>query len=149
MKRTSHRLSLIAATLIVAGACIAGQSQRLLVRVPIPERASLQRLQDLDLDFAYQGLKDYVDLVVDEQQLGILKERGFTYQLLPAIDRARLFDPAYHTYEQMVAYLDSLQREYPEISAVHQIGASEQLHIPIYAIKISDNAALDEDEFTV
>jgi hypothetical protein len=134
---------------MVAGACIAGQSQRLLVRVPIPERASLQRLQDLDLDFAYQGLKDYVDLVVDEQQLGILKERGFTYQLLPTIDRARLFDPAYHTYEHMVAYLDSLHREYPEITAVHQIGASQQLHIPIYATKISDNAALDEDEFTV
>lgn len=149
MKRLSCTLVVAIATLIAMATALARQGERVLVRIPVSEPRVLQDLQDLDLDYAYQGLKDYVDVIADEGQLQIFKERAIAYQVLPGLERTRLFDPAYHTYEQAVSYLDSLHWQYPEITAIHQIGASQQFRVPIWAIKVSDNAALDEDEFTV
>jgi len=60
-------------------------------------------------------------------------------------------DARYHTYEEILAVFDSLQTNYPEIVKVEQIGTTlgavpYQEPIPIWAIKLSNNAAVDEDE---
>lgn len=123
MKRLSCILVVAIATLIAMATALARQGERVLVRIPVSEPRVLQDLQDLDLDYAYQ--------------------------VLPGLERTRLFDPAYHTSGQAASYLDSLHRQYPEITSIHQIGANQQFRVPIWAIKVSDNAALDEDEFTV
>jgi carboxypeptidase T len=54
-------------------------------------------------------------------------------------------DEGYHTYDEMVAALQSASSAHPDITAVSSIGSTyEGRDIPV--IKISDNAATDEDE---
>jgi len=60
-------------------------------------------------------------------------------------------DPAYHTYLEILAELDSLQSLYPDYIMVEQIGTTlgadpYQDPIPIYAAKLSDNVTVEEDE---
>ena len=59
-------------------------------------------------------------------------------------------DPRYHTYDEIKAEIDSLQILYPEYVLVDSIGvtlgASYQEPIPIWAVKLSDNPEIDEDE---
>ncbi len=62
--------------------------------------------------------------------------------------RDSVIDTRYHTYAEIVAYLDSLQQipAYNDILDVREIGRSNNEDLPIYAIKLSDNPTLDEDE---
>jgi len=59
-------------------------------------------------------------------------------------------DPRYHTYDEIKTEIDSLQILYPEYVLVDSIGvtlgASYQEPIPIWAVKLSDNPEVDEDE---
>ncbi|MDP8288506.1 MAG: M14 family zinc carboxypeptidase, partial [Candidatus Electryonea clarkiae] len=52
----------------------------------------------------------------------------------------------YHTYDEIKAELDSLQLMYPDLVFVDSIGVSKTDSIPIWAVKLSDNASVDEDE---
>ncbi|NQV14017.1 T9SS type A sorting domain-containing protein [bacterium] len=54
----------------------------------------------------------------------------------------------YHTYEEIITYLDSIQEipAYDVILDVIEIGRSNNEDLPIYAVKLSDNPTLDEDE---
>lgn len=62
--------------------------------------------------------------------------------------RDSVIDARYHTYEEIVAYMDSIQQipAYEAILDVREIGRSSNEDLPIYAIKLSDNPTLDEDE---
>ena len=59
-------------------------------------------------------------------------------------------DPRYHTYDEIKAEIDSLQILYPDFVFVDSIGvtlgAPYQEPIPIWAVKLSDNPDMDEDE---
>ncbi len=60
-------------------------------------------------------------------------------------------DPAYHTYPEILAELDSLQSLYPDYIQVVQIGTTlgadpYQEPLPIYAAKLSANVTVTEDE---
>jgi len=59
-----------------------------------------------------------------------------------------VIDTRYHTYAEVVAYLDSIQQipAYNAILDVRQIGISNNEELPIYAVKFSDNPTVDEDE---
>ena len=57
--------------------------------------------------------------------------------------------PRYHTYEEIKFEIDSLANEYPELVFVDSIGVTNTENIPIWAVKLSDNAAQDEDEPSV
>lgn len=62
--------------------------------------------------------------------------------------RDSVIDSRYHTYEEIVAYMDSVSQipAYNAILDVREIGRSNNEDLPIYAIKLSDNPTLDEDE---
>jgi len=62
--------------------------------------------------------------------------------------RDSVIDTRYHTYEEIVAYMDSIQQisAYDAILDVREIGRSNNEDLPIYAIKLSDNPTVDEDE---
>ncbi|MBT4035942.1 MAG: T9SS type A sorting domain-containing protein [Candidatus Marinimicrobia bacterium] len=62
--------------------------------------------------------------------------------------RDSVIDTRYHTYAEVVAYMDSVQQipAYNAILDVREIGRSNNEDLPIYAIKLSDNPTLDEDE---
>ncbi len=125
------------------------QKEKFLIRIHPIQKSDIEKLEDLDLDYAYRGLKKYVDVIVDQIQLETIRSRGYRYEILPAINKTNLYDPEYHTYEEVVQELDFLSSTYQDIAKVYQIGASQRYQIPIYAIKISDNVEIDEDEFTV
>lgn len=152
MKRTSLSLALSIFIGLCWGMLAEVRSQmpsKTLVRIVVDQKSDLDKLSDLDLDYAYRGLEHHVDIFVADQELAMLEALGFSYQILPALTTAHLYDSEYHSYEAMVHLLDSLHRAYPTITSLHQIGVSQQMGLPIWAMKISDHAALDEDEFTV
>ncbi|HPR17849.1 MAG TPA: M14 family zinc carboxypeptidase, partial [Candidatus Cloacimonadota bacterium] len=60
-------------------------------------------------------------------------------------------DPRYHTYEEMVEEIYALQDSFPDLVRVEIIGMTNgavpyQDPQPIYAVKLSDNVTVDEDE---
>ena len=55
-------------------------------------------------------------------------------------------DPRYHTNEEIKSEIDALQELYPEIVKVESIGVTLTDNLPIWAVKISDNVNIDEDE---
>ena len=81
------------------------------------------------------------------------KRIGFRHliQLLTVFVVGGFFDVAigeavsYHTYGEIVEYMEQLQADNPDIAKVYNIGFSVEGR-QILAIKISDNPAVDEDE---
>lgn len=53
---------------------------------------------------------------------------------------------AYHSYESLVADLNRLASDHPDIAKVYALGTTEEGRL-ILAVKISDNAASDIDEY--
>ena len=52
----------------------------------------------------------------------------------------------YYTYDQITLMLEDFAAQHPDIAKMVQIGVSQQDGIPIYAMRISDNVELDEQE---
>ncbi len=55
-------------------------------------------------------------------------------------------DPNYYTNDEIITALQDAETNYPDIVKVEIIGYSQQTNMPIYAVKISDNVEVDEDE---
>ena len=55
-------------------------------------------------------------------------------------------DPRYHTFDEVAYELDSIASQYTEITRLDTIGYSCFDTLPIFALKISDNVNVDEDE---
>lgn len=55
-------------------------------------------------------------------------------------------DPRYHTFEEVAYELDSIATHYTEITELDTIGYSCVDTLPLFALKISDNVHIDEDE---
>ncbi|MBU1707099.1 hypothetical protein KKB28_04210, partial [bacterium] len=59
-------------------------------------------------------------------------------------------DPRYHTYDEIMADIFALQETYPTMVKVdsigHSSGQTDGRILPIYAVKISDNVQVNEDE---
>ncbi len=99
--------------------------------VASPSQASALRAQGLTL-----SLEGDWAAMLDQRGGGVSRSAAADF---PAGDEG------YHTYDEMVAALSAAASAHPDITAVSSIGSSyEGRDIPI--IKISDNAATDEDE---
>jgi len=55
-------------------------------------------------------------------------------------------DPRYHTLDEVAYELDSIANNFPSITLLDTIGYSTCDSLPIFAMKISDNADVEEDE---
>lgn len=55
-------------------------------------------------------------------------------------------DPRYHTYGEMTDEMVNAALQYPNICRLYTIGYSSFFHLPLLAMKISDNPDMDEDE---
>lgn len=91
---------------------------------------------------------DSVVVTADTAQLARLRQAGYQVDPLPTEDRHRTTatDPsAYHSYAQLTAAVDELVAEHADIMSKQVIGVSHEGR-DIVAVKISDNAAEDEDE---
>ena len=61
---------------------------------------------------------------------------------------AQALDSRYHTFPEIQEFLDSLNQisDFNSVYRVDTIGYSSQEQLPIFAVKISDNAEIKEDE---
>lgn len=87
---------------------------------------------------------------IDDSDLSFIDSLGLTYKTfelkssnLPTITE---LDPFFYTYNSMIDSLFSWQSQFPQIASLELIGQTQQEQRDIYAIKISDNVATDEDE---
>jgi hypothetical protein len=55
-------------------------------------------------------------------------------------------DQRYHTFNEVAHELDSIALHYPQITLLDTIGYSTTDSMPIFAMKISDNVEVNEDE---
>ena len=65
--------------------------------------------------------------------------------LMPFVLNA-LLPTCYYTYTQVADLLQGYQQSHSDIAKVYIIGYSQQDHVPIYALRISDNVNIDEEE---
>ncbi|MEA2096744.1 MAG: M14 family zinc carboxypeptidase [Candidatus Cloacimonadota bacterium] len=71
--------------------------------------------------------------------------------LIAGLSAQVVLDPRYHTYEEILQEINDLQANHPDIVMVQQIGTTlgadpYQDPIPIFAVKLSNNVTVDEDE---
>lgn len=55
----------------------------------------------------------------------------------------------YPKLDSMYQWIERLRKQYPDLLAVEQIGKSTSMKLPLYALKVSDNASQEEDESAV
>lgn len=121
-----------------------------LVRTRLSAGITVERLisKNIDILAAYPDGK--VDLAVDEEQLSWLQASGPRVDVLqrPALGAAQALDGnlgAYHTFDEMMSDLVAMTQDHPGLAVLDTIGTSWEGR-PIVAIKISDNATVDEEE---
>lgn len=71
---------------------------------------------------------------------------GQNFKIVSQRDELLSIDPRYHTYEEVVAELDSIANEYPNMTMLDSIGISTTDSTIIWALKVSDNPFIEEDE---
>lgn len=121
-----------------------------------PGRTDCLRLLGLDLLFEWEGR---VYILLSRQETRVLERNGIPF-LLESHKFPALYPQAthlhlqggingdYHSYAELEADLQSLERAFPGLARLSTIGTSLE-NRNIYALKISDNVSLDEDETEV
>ena len=109
------------------------------------------RKLELDLLFEWEGR---VYILVNDQDLRTLDKLNVAYldesYKFPALRKDKLralagINGAYHSYKELEADLEVLQRSYPQLAQVFTIGTTLE-NRKIYALKVSDNVSQDENE---
>jgi hypothetical protein len=122
----------------------------MLVRVHLPTPQHWEGLKKAGMEARFGEGKKWVDLILTQVEIDQLSKEGFETSILLTERQLKIlklsFDPTYHTYQEMVTELDSLQNAYPEVARMDSIGVSTQEKRIIWAFKISDQVQLDEDE---
>jgi len=125
----------------------------ILAHVSIETSADMERLGELALDIVRVEPGRWVEIVTRDRQVAELREEGFQVRILVAdmeADYARRqgaknFGP-YHTYSETVAELDAIHAAYPHITTEKVSLGTTHEGRDIWAIKVSDNPELLEDE---
>ncbi|HUV36719.1 MAG TPA: M14 family zinc carboxypeptidase [Patescibacteria group bacterium] len=133
-----------------AGLFAGGERPTALVRSVLTRDLTQRDIVSRNIDLLAVYPDGRVDLAVTDEQLEWLRS---TASPVAVLERAGFTAPgaldenlgSYHTYDEMEAALDSLAGEHPALAHIDTLGFSWEGRV-IRAIKISDNAAADEDE---
>ncbi len=120
-----------------------------IVRVKFKNKEQEYLFLKQDLDVAYYKKGEYADVVIYESQGAVLKSNGFDFTSLN-VNRENLFESdfgeeRYHGYEDIEPELRAIETLNPDIAKVSSLGKSIEGR-DIWAIKISDNVDLEEEE---
>ena len=121
----------------------ATESDRRVVTVHGP--GDINELIELGIDFASESPRFPADAIVTREQTEAIGRLGFRAEPVtppPCLD----IPGEYHTYQETFRFFDSLQSLHPDIVSLRCIGTTRWRSVPIYAVKISDNVATEEDE---
>ncbi|MBP6875654.1 MAG: hypothetical protein KBD56_06250 [Candidatus Eisenbacteria bacterium] len=148
-------VALLFALLVCAASAYTGDHPKMKVRIAWPSEQRLTALQDVpDLDPMRVVPGEEVILVSSPDQVAELRARGFEVEVLSedmeaeyAAQREGLLNfGLLFTYSEAVAQLDALHAAYPNITTAKFSIGTTILGNPIWAMKVSDNPDLDEDE---
>lgn len=151
-------LLLILAIAIATSSATAGNRQDMMVRVYFENKVQRLELLRMGLDIAYVG-DDYLDVVTDSTELKLLQSKRHQTEVVhPSLSKfyrnrisakENLTMGGYMTLAEINDYLDSLIVDHPNlVSAKQHIGYTLEGR-DTWAIKISDNPNVDEDETEV
>ena len=133
------------------------------IRIDNPNHETIHSLNDngLHIDHAHFSDGEYLIFVISEQELEIVNSLNISYQIM--IDNVEEFYQSrltgnytrefglgsmggYYTFDELVQNLDDLYNEYPQfVKEKISIGTTLEGR-DIWAIKLSDNPNIDEDE---
>jgi hypothetical protein len=120
------------------------------VQVTPRDKVAFREILRSDMDIT-EVHGNHVDLLVTPSQLGEIEARGNAARIVTADVyagpplRGGSWLPEYMSYTEAVAALNSLASTYPSLTALDSIGTSIQGRT-IWALKISDNPLVDENE---
>jgi hypothetical protein len=139
--------------LLIGSAVHAQDGPYILTRINLTPGLSITPLQLAGLDIATVKRGEYVEIVCQPSDLEIIGNLGYQYQIVIP-DMERFYAEQYgdrtmggfRTWTESVAFLDSIHALYPNITtAKFSLGNTIEGR-PMWAIKVSDNPEVDEDE---
>lgn len=150
-------------TLIGIGWIFLAQAQeRFVARIESPQVADLSEFLKTGYDIAAFKPGKYIDLVINHQELQNLQSNGFSLEITQTERQLKENMVAgkslagYRTYADLYTELLNLQSAHPDICKLYDIGDSrgKEYTAPAYnnykhdiwAMKVSDNVATEEDE---
>lgn len=154
MKRLLAILSAVVLLLCSGRSLPAQDGPYLLVRVTVSPEVKLVPLLELGLDIAGGVKEQYLEVVCHPAELAQIRALGYTADVLIEdmeryyAEQAPVSDDmgGFHTYSETVQILNAAHNQFPNITtAPFSIGQTIEGR-EMWAIKISDNPNLDEDE---
>ena len=154
-------LSLLALASVPAHA--SGMDRNWMVRAYFDKPLIGRDLARMGLDITSFVPGSHLDAVVNFDELDAIIKHGYEVTVLvedmDALIRAENAKGFYHTYSQMKAELEAIVAANPDIARLYDIGDTYQKHLPvshaeyadrdIWALKISDNVDVNEDEVEI
>ncbi len=132
--------------LLFSSLSLQAKAHKNIIRVYIQNPSQRHWLQQQSFDIAGRGIDGHIDLVVDEAQQQLLTQKGLRTELLAFTPKS--WPPGmgdFLTVDEIHEELQTLANLYPEITFLTSIGTSVEDR-EILALKISDNAELQEDD---
>jgi carboxypeptidase T len=136
--------------------------ERFVARINFPEIGDLSEFLKTGYDIASFSPGKYIDLVLDQQEFQILLAKGYSMTITQTEKQLRenlvvgKSLAGYRTYSDLYTELLSIQTAHPDICKLYDVGDSrgKEYSAPAYnnykhdiwAMKISDNVAIEEDE---
>lgn len=117
-----------------------------LIRIYFQNAAEADSIKQYNFIIESEKRGEYVETRVPLAEMFKLITLGFDVSLVLEQVESALIDSAYHSPEEIEAKLNKYCENYSEICVLKTIGQSTTLKLPIWAIKISDRAKMDEDE---
>src|SRR3990172_2918200 len=128
-----------------------------LIRVEVTDFEKLKGLQALGLDIIRVEPRQFAEILVTDAELAEIGQAGYGYEIMypdfVAYQQSNLTGQlgmgGYHTLDEVHAALDSIHSAHPSITTAKSIigyTSGSYYFFPIYAMKISDNPDVDEDE---
>ena len=144
--------------------------ERMVVRFTAPDKTILEEFPPEKYDIAAYKPGEFFDLVVTRSEYKDLLKRGFDVQITQTEDRLRKHLKmrtdrdltGYRDYEDLIGELEQIENDYPDICKLYDIGESwgkeysdngnsnyDDYYHEIWALKVSDNVEVEEDEASV
>ena len=114
-------------------------------RIYAPKRDHSSLLKKFHLK-ATDGNGKYIDVSISEEKLDKIRSYGYKVVLISKYRRNLSLPRAYKSYHEIENELMDLQAKYPHLVFVEKIGNTTELDIPIWGVRLSDNAHEKEDE---
>ncbi len=119
---------------------------RLPVRIFFSSAEERKKVFELGVQDVIVQTDKYLDANVTGWELLALRRNGLDVALIVEVDTTGTAPVGWPTVEEVEARLRQLAARHPDIARCIEIGRSSYWHQPIWALKISDRVAEDEDE---